>query len=108
MAMLFSIGFSVLRIVWEMPVTAPVMLLLVVLIYSFALIGTAFYLEYRSWWVGSTLRVVMGGITVGYSTLVLMQSVLPVVVPIWHIRANTFLPFIAFDMGILFAIGVVG
>src|SRR5690349_11171858 len=26
MAMLFSIGFSVLRIVWEMPVTAPVML----------------------------------------------------------------------------------
>lgn len=105
--MIFSIVYSILRITQLTPVTAPIMVILVVLIYSFALIAVALYLDYRSLWVGSTPRAVMGGITVGWAALVLMQSILPVMFPLWHMRANSLVPFVAFDMGILFAEGVV-
>lgn len=109
-AIIFSIVFSVLRIVPGLSITTPLLQALPILIYSFGLIGTGFYLQHTSWWVGSTPRVILGGITTGWATLVILRSILPAIVPTWPLNSqvSVILAYLALDTCIVFALVVVG
>lgn len=105
LAMLFSTIFSFLRVSQNISVATSLLQALVVLIYLCSLIGTALYLQQRSWWLGSTWRVIVGGTIVGVAALVLMRVLLPIIFSSWpwNPTINTTLAYLAFDVGMLFA-----
>jgi len=109
-SMFFGALFSIHLITQETSAITPLTNILPMMIYLFALLGTALYLRPRSRWIGNTPRVASGSITVGCSALVLMESILPTVFPtlLWNAKVSSILPYLALDVGILFALGVVG
>ncbi|HEX6292938.1 MAG TPA: sensor histidine kinase [Herpetosiphonaceae bacterium] len=109
-ALCCAAAFSFLKITQGATIAAVPMRLLWVLIYLFSFAATALYLQKRTWWVGSTWRIIVAGLTVGISTLVLMQTLLPIIQPAWPwtARAQSVTPSLAFDIGLIFAFGIVG
>lgn len=110
MALCCAALFSFFKITQDATIAALPMRVLWIWIYLFSFSGTALYLQQRSWWLGSTWRIIIGGLSVGISALVLMQAILPKIVPLWPwtAQASIVTPSLAFDIGILFAFGVVG
>lgn len=102
--------FSSLKIIEGATIAAWPMRALWVGIYLFSFAGTALYLQQRSWWLGSTWRIIIAGLGIGISALVLMQTMLPNVIPLWPWtpQASIVTPSLAFDIGIIFAFAVVG
>ena len=103
-------AFSFLKITQDATIATLSMRLLWIWIYLFSFAGTALYLQKRTWWVGSTWRIIVAGLTVGISTLVMMQTLLPTFLPAWPwtAHAQSVTPSLAFDIGIIFAFGIVG
>lgn len=102
--------FSFFKITQDITIAAAPMRIFWIWIYLFSFMGTALYLQQRTWWLGSTWRIIIAGLGVGISALVLMQTILPNVIPLWPWtpQASIVTPSLAFDVGILFAFAVVG
>lgn len=109
-AMICAALFSYLKISQGASIIMTPMRSLWVLIYLFSFVGTALYLQRRAWWIGSTWRIIVGGMSVGMSALIIMQVVLPRTSSPWPwtIQANTVIPSLGFDTGIIFAFSTVG
>jgi hypothetical protein len=81
---------------------------LYLLTYLLGLIGTALYLPLRSWWVGSTVRILLDSGAVSVAALVLMHSLLPLVIQPWTTLFSTQLNWLALDVGSLFMASILG
>lgn len=108
LTMTFSAAFTLFRIA-GVPLAHPNMQLLSVGVYICSLVGSGLYLQQRSWWVGNRWRVMSGGITVGYASLVMTLACLPLLLPTpLNERSMTTLTYVAYDIGIFFAFGLQG
>jgi hypothetical protein len=109
-ALIFNLMFSIDRIVAGTAAPTPLTRTLPLLIYLFALGGIALYIEPHPWWLGSTVRTILDGIGVGFASLLLLQGILPLLLQRWpwNSQVGIILPYLALDMGILFAVGAGG
>ena len=109
-ALFFNMVFSIDRIVAGTAAPTPLTQILPLLIYLFALAATALYIEPHAWWLGSTVRTIVDGVAVGFASLLLLQSALPLLLhdrP-WNPQVGIVLPYLALDMGLLFAVAAGG
>lgn len=104
---LFGLAIRLQLVTYE--AVASIQLVLLVLAYVFGLIAIAVYFPQKSWRLGSTQRVFIDSMVVGCATLVILQSLLPLLFPNWssESEASGMLTFLALDTGIVFSTALV-
>jgi hypothetical protein len=75
--------------------------------YINSLLSIMIYFPKRTWLAGSTYRLIVDGAAVGFSTLVIMQTVLPLVYP-WPVTDAVIdqMRYVAYEVVALFVFGV--
>lgn len=96
--------FSTLKICFDASIAMPGMRLLWFFIQFFYVLGAALYVRQRLLRPGNAFLVFHGSIVVDISTLIILHSLLPLVMPAWpwSVQVTAQLPSVSFDIGSLF------
>lgn len=109
-ALLGAIVFVLLYTFGGILLTSPLLQVLAGLIYLNALGGSVLYFRRVAWQVGSRWRIVLGGVTVGWASLILLLTVIPYLEAerLLTGETRTIVCYLAYDMGILFVVTLLG